>query len=216
VGQQALYQTTEGESNTGVGYNALYNNVTGLHNAAFGYGAGPGAGNYFNTLSLGNLGVHMIVSNRAHIGNLNTTWNGGNTFWSTYSDARVKRDITEDVKGLEFITRLRPVMYYRNISAQRLLTKNEDMPDYPGKYDIEKIKFSGFLAQEVEQAASEIGYDFCGVRKPENDRDLYTLSYEAFVVPLVKAVQEQQILINDLKKEIEFLKKAVADLQKQR
>ena len=90
------------------------------------------------------------------------------------------------------------------------------MQDYPGKYDIEKIKFSGFLAQEVEQAARESGYDFCGVTKPASEQDLYTLSYESFVVPLVKAVQEQQVIIDDLKKQIELLRMAVSDLKKQK
>ena len=76
------------------------------------------------------------------------------------------------------------------------LTGNKETPDFPGKYDVEKIKFSGFLAQEVEQAAKETGYDFSGLHKPNNSKELYAISYETFVVPLVKAVQEQQNIIN--------------------
>ena len=34
--------------------------------------------------------------------------------------------------------------------------------DYPGKYNVEKIKQSGFIAQEVEQAAEASGYSFSG------------------------------------------------------
>jgi hypothetical protein len=57
---------------------------------------------------------------------------------------------------------------------------------------------SGFIAQEVEQAAKELNYDFDGIYKPQNDKDTYGLGYQQFVVPLVKAVQEQQQMILDL------------------
>ena len=77
---------------------------------------------------------------------------------------------------------------------------------FTGKYDVEKIKFSGFLAQEVEQAAKETGYDFSGLHKPNNSKELYALSYETFVVPLVKAVQEQQQIIDGQQKQINDLK----------
>ncbi|MEO6130508.1 MAG: hypothetical protein ABIQ02_01580, partial [Saprospiraceae bacterium] len=66
--------------------------------------------------------------------------------------------------------------------------------------------YSGFIAQEVEDAAKAINYEFSGVDAPKNDSDLYGLRYAEFVVPLVKAVQEQQIQIEELKKEIAELK----------
>ncbi len=52
------------------------------------------------------------------------------------------------------------------------------------------IRYTGFLAQDVEKAAESIGYDFSGVDKPQHERDNYSLRYAEFVVPLVKAVQE--------------------------
>jgi len=58
------------------------------------------------------------------------------------------------------------------------------------------------LAQDVEQAAISVGYDFSGVDKPKNKEDFYGLRYAEFVVPLVKAVQEQQEIIEQLKNEI--------------
>ena len=78
---------------------------------------------------------------------------------------------------------------------------------------MEKIKFSGFLAQEVEQAAKETGYDFSGLHKPNNSKDLYALSYESFVVPLVKAVQEQQVIIINQQEQIDLLKKRLSVLE---
>jgi len=71
----------------------------------------------------------------------------------------------------------------------------------------ENIVQSGFIAQEVEQAANEIGYDFSGIDLPKNENDHYGIRYAEFVVPLVKAVQEQQQMIDELKKEIIELKK---------
>jgi hypothetical protein len=54
----------------------------------------------------------------------------------------------------------------------------------------EKVIRTGFVAQEVEEAAKKIGYDFSGVDKPANENTPYGLRYSEFVVPLVKAVQE--------------------------
>jgi hypothetical protein len=65
---------------------------------------------------------------------------------------------------------------------------------------------TGFLAQEVEEAARLVGFDFSGVDKPRNEKDLYGLRYAEFVVPLVKAIQEQQAMIEKLQREIEALR----------
>ena len=64
-----------------------------------------------------------------------------------------------------------------------------------------KIIYSGFLAQEVEKAAKKAGFNFSGVVQPNNDKDPYGLRYAEFTVPLVKATQEQQTIIEDLKLE---------------
>jgi hypothetical protein len=69
-----------------------------------------------------------------------------------------------------------------------------------------KIVHTGLLAQDVEQAAKDLGYKFDGVHTPENESDNYSVAYTQFIMPLIKAVQEQQIEILKLKKEIEILK----------
>ena len=85
-------------------------------------------------------------------------------------------------------------------------------PDWPGKYDIEKIRMSGFSAQDVYNASKSIGYDFNGVDIPK-DNGLMSLRYAEFVVPLVKAVQEQQLLIEKQQKLIDDLLKRVEKLE---
>jgi hypothetical protein len=52
------------------------------------------------------------------------------------------------------------------------------------------------------------------VDKPKNENDMYGLRYSEFVVPLVKAMQEQQQMINDLRKQNADLQKRVLDLEK--
>ena len=43
--------------------------------------------------------------------------------------------------------------------------------------------------------------------KPKNADDLYSLRYAEFVVPLVKAVQEQQLIIEELRGRIAELER---------
>jgi hypothetical protein len=112
VGTRAMYVNTTGQSSTAVGYQALANNVDGFANIAIGFGAGPATGALYNTVSIGNYGWLNGYQNQAFIGNESTGWIGGWVNWSKYSDARIKNNIREDVKGLEFIIRLRPVTYY--------------------------------------------------------------------------------------------------------
>ena len=207
IGTGALSANTGGNWNTAIGFNSLSYETFGQYNIAMGSSSGSAQGspNVNNTISIGNHGYLNAASNQAFLGNGATLWNGGNVTWSTYSDARVKTDVHDDVKGLDFITRLRPVTYHRNIEAMVSITGNDEVEDYPEKYDIEKIKFSGFLAQDVEVAAKEANYDFSGITIPNKSNELYTLSYEQFVVPLVKAVQEQQAIIEALQQQVESM-----------
>ncbi|MBC7776696.1 MAG: hypothetical protein H7246_14780, partial [Phycisphaerae bacterium] len=66
--------------------------------------------------------------------------------------------------------------------------------------------------QEVEAAAKEVGYDFSGVDAPKNEHDVYGLRYAEFTVPLVKAVQEQQVQIEALQAENTALKTHLNEL----
>jgi hypothetical protein len=201
LGQRAMFSNVSGDRNTAVGARALYNNGSGSYNVAIGFNAGMN-GTYYNTVSIGNHEWINEGSNQVFIGNINSSWIGGNEPWSVYSDARIKIDVREDVQGLAFIKQLRPVTYHRSIDLQQQLTGNQPVEDYPGKYDAEKVRISGFLAQEVETAATGAGYDFSGLHKPVNDHGLYSISYESFVVPLVKAVQEQQAMIEAQKQQL--------------
>ncbi len=94
--------------------------------------------------------------------------------------------------GLDFIRRLRPVAY--NLDATKAQTfGGREMPFYLAKACAErsKLRYTGFIAQEVEQAAKAAEYDFSGVKVPADSRtQTYGLRYAEFVVPLTKAIQE--------------------------
>lgn len=75
----------------------------------------------------------------------------------------------------------------------------------------QNIQQTGFIAQEVEQAAKSIGFDFSGVDAPKNEKDFYGLRYAEFVVPLVKAVQE----LNQKNETLEMTIKEMSELNKE-
>jgi len=205
IGGVTLIANTTGNSNTAIGSLALAQNIGGTNNIAIGNRSGTAVGspNANNTISIGNYDILNGANNQVIMGNFSSTGYYSNNPWATFSDARIKTAIKEEVKGLDFIMLLNPVTYYKSIKEMVRLTDNKETADFPGKYDVEKIKFSGFLAQEVEQAAIASGYEFSGLHKPQNNKDLYALSYESFVVPLVKAMQEQQLMIEKLTKQLE-------------
>jgi hypothetical protein len=84
--------------------------------------------------------------------------------------------------------------------------RNARMNDNRDHPDVCLTRQSGFIGQEVAEAAKAAGYNFDGVHVPVDDIDNYSIAYSQFVVPLVKAVQEQQVMIDDLKKENAELK----------
>jgi hypothetical protein len=66
----------------------------------------------------------------------------------------------------------------------------------------------------VEAAALKAGFNFSGVDKPKNDKDFYGLRYAEFVVPLVKGMQEQQVIIDAQQKNMDAQKKRIDELEK--
>ncbi len=216
-GHKALQSLSTGYGNTAMGYFAGQAGTaltTGYYNTGIGYQASFDANNRINTIVLaGNGNLSLGGNNRVRVGNSAMTSIGGQVVWTALSDERIKTNVEENVPGLAFITKLRPVTYSFDIDKQDELmwgVKNES--DWEGKYDIESIRFSGFIAQEVEKAAKSIGYSFSGIDKPDGD-GLYGIRYAEFVVPLVKAVQELTAENAELRSEIERLKALEARIE---
>ena len=225
-GTNALLHSNAGAYNTAAGYAALYMLADSRYNTAIGYGAGIGyvltytlshsntilgancdlgSDNLNNCIAIGQQ-VTCTDNNQVRIGNLATNSIGGQVGWTTFSDGRFKKNIHEDVKGLDFILRLKPVTYHLDMDR----IKNSLHPKgfssltaamTAGITANGQTIYSGFVAQDVEKAAMEAGFNFSGVDKPATPNGLYGLRYEDFVVPLVKAVQEQQQMIEYLQNE---------------
>lgn len=217
LGRWSCYYTNS-DYNTGVGHSAgdyhTYTNGTFL-----GANAYPDDNGYTNCMALG-YDAKATASNRVVIGNTSVTSIGGSVGWTNFSDGRFKKNIREDVPGLEFINQLRPVTYTLDVTSLNTdLNKNrpttlregekprmESQEDIENRLAKEKIVYTGFIAQEVEAAARAVGYDFSGVDAPQNADGHYGLRYAEFVVPLVKAIQEQQVMIEALQEEVRRLK----------
>lgn len=236
VGYRALPENVSGSRNTAIGSGALLFNTTGNNNVAVGngtmsginsgsfntavnyvngiqigdYNSSLGHGNYFyndpsNSTALGS-NVEVFSSNTIRIGNSSVISIAGFVGFSNLSDGRIKESIQENVPGLLFIKKLRPVTYHLDLEKEEAFFGKKDTIQWEGKHDIEKIQFSGFIAQEVEKAAAEIGYEFSGIDKPQTAENLYALRYGDFVVPIIKAIQEQQDVIEQQQTQINELK----------
>lgn len=212
IGKSALFNANT-NYNVAVGNSALYSNTTGSYNTALGFSAFFSGTAYVNSTALG-YGTAITASTQARIGNSGITSIGGYAGWTTLpSDRRFKKNIVENVPGLAFITKLRPVTYNIDMEA---IADFLHTPDSLRMKVLDELKANmlqtGFIAQEVESAANEVGFDFCGVDKPKNSGDFYGLRYAEFTVPLVKSVQElnaevesQKEIINQLLERIEKL-----------
>lgn len=216
VGVFTLTATNASQFNTAIGYYAAKDFNLGYNNTIIGAHAGVNADGIFNSVAIGESAL-STASNQVRLGNTSSTSIGGQVSWTSFSDGRYKKNIQEEVKGIDFIMKLRPVTYQLDIAGinkKLKMDKGNDEATNKVITENEKTLFTGFIAQEVEQAAKEVGYNFSGVDKPKNDNDLYGLRYAEFVVPLVKAMQEQQAMINELKKQNVELQKRVSELEK--
>lgn len=199
IGHKAFYENLSGHFNSAFGTLSMTGNETGSLNSAFGAHAGPTATNLTNTTALG-YNATPTASNQVRIGNTSVTSIGGKVSWSTFSDGRFKKEVREDVSGLEFINQLRPVSYaLDDNSIDKFLRIPDSLQSYNKASRKNNVRQTGFIAQEVEAIVKKTGYVFHGIEAPQNDGDHYAIRYAEFVVPLVKAVQE-------LSKEVEALK----------
>jgi hypothetical protein len=200
-GRESMSGNTSGSDNTATGAVSLINNTVGSHNVATGDRAGnanvSGSDNTFlgsaadalgagltNATAVGN-GAKVDASNHVRIGNTDVTQIGGQVAWSNLSDARHKSNVRDLDLGRDFVMALRPVSF------------TVDGGD--GRTDM------GFLAQDVEALVGD-GYSVLGLGA-DPERTL-SLRYTDLIAPLVKTVQEQQALIEQLLARVASLERA--------
>jgi hypothetical protein len=113
------------------------------------------------------------------------------------SDEREKTEIKPTTLGLEFIKDLRPVSYKWIDGEQQ--DKGKD-----------KREHQGLIAQQVAKAVEKHGIDknaFGGldIQKTDKYDDFHGMQYDQLIAPLIKAIQEQQTLIESLTSRIAAL-----------
>ncbi len=158
------------------------------------------------------------ASNKVQIGNTGVNTIGGQVGWSTFSDGRFKNNIKNNVPGLAFINKLKPVTYTLELKKfEEFLGRKDSMinsKQAKSDYSVgEKKIHTGFIAQDVEKTAQEIHYDFDGVNHPQNEKDNYSLVYADFVPSLVKAAQELSSQNDSLKNENASLRQDFNELK---
>ncbi|MCP3927954.1 MAG: hypothetical protein GY705_02500, partial [Bacteroidetes bacterium] len=125
-----------------------------------------------------------LYFNGAYRGSYNSTTG----LYTASSDKRLKTSINRLDPVLEDILRLSPKRYYFKSDKDR------------------KQKYIGFLAQDVEKIFPSLTYY-------AEEADLYTLDYSGFGVLAIKAIQEQQEIIEDQENRINKLENKVSQLQ---
>src|SRR6185436_9665128 len=122
-----------------------------------------------NATALG-YNAKATASNEIMLGNTSVTSVKAAGSFVIYSDGRFKKNIKENVPGLDFIKALKPVTYNYDIHGlnKYLGIKETDERSTDNSMensisDKEKRIYTGFVAQDVETAAKKLGYDFSGV-----------------------------------------------------
>ena len=108
---------------------------------------------------------------------------GGNVYADAFyynSDVRLKKDIENlGISSIEKILELNPVQFKWK--------KNDELN-------------LGFIAQDLEKIFPEL------VSTNEDKEELKSINYSGLIAPLVKTVQEQQVMIEELREEIKLIK----------
>jgi hypothetical protein len=207
VGRAALDTNTSGNYNTAIGRNAMDTNSTGDALTGLGRGTDVSIDGLTNATAIG---YNAIVneSDKVRIGNAGILVIEGQVAYTYPSDARFKFNIQDNVPGLLFIKKLKPITY--QFDTEKFETFVGGNTKENGTQSFQKsteIIHSGFLAQDIEKICQEVNYDFDGLHVPNstNKTDHYSLAYSQFIMPMIKAMQEQQDIIEQQGEQIKNL-----------
>ena len=177
--------------------------ITGDYNIMIGTKSDFSANDAQSQIVIGNSLVGT-ANTRVHIGNgTSHIYNdfNSNATWTHSSDKRQKTNIQDDTLGLNFINSLRTVTYVNKSPSE--------FPEEWHAYDPEDKEpmgggniIHGFIAQEVKEAMDKVGCDTFGGWDVNPD-GRQGVSFEAFVMPLVKAVQELSAKVAELEDKLE-------------
>ena len=196
VGTASLLNNITGNNNTGIGNFSLINN-NGSNNTVIGYQQPPGVAvitTRQNIIAIGYNSENLITgNNQIRIGNNAITTATTQVAWTFPSDKMLKSEIKDIELGLDFITQLRPVSYYRN-------------------NDIDKKLEFGIIAQELENILKNNNILNSGILSKDAE-DFFGVRYNDFIAILIKSTQELRNITEKQQKEIEELKNIIKNHQ---
>lgn len=193
IGDDALNALTTGDDNVAVGKQALIS-FTGTNSVAIGQLAGSTSTTGTNNVFIGraSLGSSATASDEITLGNSShTVIRAAVTSITSLSDERDKKDIKDLSTGLEFVESLRPVEF----------TWNDR--DENGRHDIADF---GFIAQDLKKAQEDAEKAEVLKLVYEENPEKLEASYGKLIPILVKAIQEMNVKMESLEKEILTLK----------
>jgi hypothetical protein len=195
IGAAALYENTTGNYNTAVGVQALEHNSTGSGNIALGLNAGSGVTTANNVIAIGIAG--QDVSNSCYIGRIFGATSSGGTAVFVNADGRLgtatsSKRFKEDIKPM-------------NNTSEALFALQPVTFRYKKEIDPRGIPQFGLIAEDVAEVNPQLV-----VRDKEGK--VNTVRYEQINAMLLneflkehKKVEEQQVTISDLKKDLGIL-----------
>ncbi len=190
IGHLAMNTTVAatGVGNTAVGAQTLQAITSGAINTSVGMSAGRGITTGSGNVSIGDATAANVVApafnittqnNYISLGSTATTNAYINVAWTVVSDQRDKTNIAPLASGLDLVANLKPISY------QRRESRDSDEAVGPVRY--------GFLAQDVLAAEGENN-----VLVDAGNPDQLYFHETSLLAVLVKAIQDQQLLIDKL------------------
>src|SRR5260221_2136590 len=123
-GYQALMHTIASQYNVAVGYHAGYTFDNGYNNVFLGANTDVSGIGYYNVIAIGQATI-CTASSQVTMGNSATGSYRAYADWSNISDDRYKKNVKENVPGLSFINKLRPITYKLDATGlDNFLNKN--------------------------------------------------------------------------------------------
>jgi len=200
-------------TNEGFLFSTATKNIFSIDNSNFGFNVNsiPVADNTYSSGASGKRWTEIWAAN----GTINT------------SDRNKKENIEETKLGLNFVLALKPVSWkWKNEPSKQVERINyKKVYDEKGNFKtleqeilidvipekVYKRLHHGFVNQDIEDLLKEKNIstnDFSGFVL-DKETGVRALRYDSFIAPMVKAIQEQQKMIQELKLEIEKLKNNV-------
>ncbi len=200
--------------NPGLSYCGFQFDHNGATNTLFLRSACPAETFLMTFQRQGNVGIATDAPTAELSVNGTANKTGGGT-WAVFSDRRLKKDISKFTEGLDFIKQVRTVNFSYNDKMAEIW--GEDLQNKNRIYQ-------GVIAQELQ----EIAPDMVREVNPESENNPEDADYVAtttkgetflevdpnkFTYALINAVQEQQVMIEELKKQQADTQKELQRLQ---